>query len=222
MNRKEIDAIPMAGDTSLREQAVDPARTVLLLVDLQNMEYEKGKPDPNDAYYYDRVDQIVVPNNKRLLAACREVGVEPIYTVIESLTLDGRDRSVDHKVSGIFAAKGSWEAQVIPDIAPLENEIVIPKTASGIFNSTNFEYVLRNLCIESLIVTGIVTDQCVEGAVRDGCDRGFFITLVDDACATHSQERHDASLRAVKGYCRVRSTDQLIDELTSHTARQVA
>ncbi|MBM3519069.1 MAG: cysteine hydrolase [Alphaproteobacteria bacterium] len=211
--REEIDAIPLAGDVRIRERPVDPKSTALLLIDLQNMEWQRGKRKPEGGYLYDRMEQHVVPNAKRLLTAARELGIEPIYTVIESYTVDGRDRSVDHKISGIFAAKGSWEAQMIPDLAPLENEIVIPKTASGIFNCTNIEYVLRNLMIESVIAIGIVTDQCVEGAVRDGCDRGFFMTLVGDACATHTQERHDATLRALKGYCRQRTTDQLLAEL---------
>jgi nicotinamidase-related amidase len=154
-----------------------------------------------------------------LLSACREVGVEIIYTVVECLTLDGRDRGLDYKISGIFAAKGSLEAEVIDELAPLENEILIPKTSSSIFNSTNVEYVLRSLGIEYILVMGIVTDQCVETAVRDGCDRGFLMTVIEDACATHSQERHDASLRGIKGYCRIRSTDAVIDELV--TLRQL-
>ena len=213
MNRAEAYAIPPNGNVALRENKVEPLKTALLLVDLQNMEFRPGTRDQKDSYYYDRIENLVIPNNKRLLTACRETGIEPIFTVIESLTIDGRDRSLDHKISGIFVAKGSWEAQVIPDLAPRDNEILIPKTASGIFNSTNFEYVLRNLYIEYLIVTGLVTDQCVEGAVRDGCDRGFLVTLIDDACATHSQDRHDASLRGLKGYCRVRTTDEIIAEL---------
>ena len=62
---------------------------------------------------------------------------------------------------------------------------------------------------------GIVTDQCVETAVRDGCDRGFLMTVVEDACATFSQQRHEESLIGIKGYCRVRSTDALIGELAA-------
>ena len=90
---------------------------------------------------------------------------------------------------------------------------VIPKMSSSVFVSTNIAYVLRNLGIEYLIVMGILTDQCVESAVRDACDEGFLLTLIDDACATKTQERHDATLRAIKGYCRQRKTEQVLAEL---------
>ena len=144
---------------------------------------------------------------------CRNKKIEVIYTVVESLTLDGRDRGLDYKISGIFAAKGSWQAEVVDELKPLENEIIIPKTSSSLFNSTNFEYVLRNLSIQYLMIMGIVTDQCVETAVRDGCDRGFLVTLIEDACATHSQQRHDESLIGVKGYCRIRKTEEILKEI---------
>jgi nicotinamidase-related amidase len=136
-----------------------------------------------------------------------------IETGVKSLTLDGRDRSLDYKVSGIFFPKGAWGAEVLDELKPLPNEIIIPKTSSSLFNSTNFEYVLRNLGVEYVMVMGIVTDQCVETAVRDGCDRGFMMTLVDDACATFSEQRHKEALIGFKGYCRIRTTDQVIEEL---------
>ena len=149
MNRAEAYAIPPNGNVALRENKVEPLKTALLLVDLQNMEFRPGTRDQKDSYYYDRIENLVIPNNKRLLTACRETGIEPIFTVIESLTLDGRDRSLDHKISGIFVAKGSWEAQVIPDLAPRDNEILIPKTASGIF----FPFITSTsaLCAESCL-----------------------------------------------------------------------
>ena len=215
MLRSEIDGIPLEGDVGFRQRAVEPDKTALLVIDLQKGEYNEDKcaAELEDRYLWDRIAQTVIPNGQRLLAACRAAGIEVIFTTIESLTLDGRDRSLDYKISGIFAAKGSWQALPIDELSPLENEIFIPKTSSSVFNSTNIEYVLRNLGIEYILVMGIVTDQCVETAVRDGCDRGFLMTLIDDACATHTQERHEFALRALKGYCRVRSTDALIDEL---------
>ena len=215
MKRSEIDAIPLPGDVAFRQRAVEPNRTALLVVDLQKGEYndEKCRAEPEHAYLWNRIRDVVVPNGQRLIAACRQAGVEVMYTVVESLTLDGRDRSLDYKISGIFAAKGSWEAEVIDELRPDPNDIIIPKTSSSLFNSTNFEYVLRNLRIEYLMVMGVVTDQCVETAVRDGCDRGFLMTVVDDACATSSEARHRESLVGIKGYCRVRSTAQIIAEL---------
>ena len=217
MLKSEIDAIPLEGDASFRQRAVDLDKAALLVIDLQKGEYnaEKVAAEPEDAYLWERIAQTVVPNGQRLLAACREAGVEVIYTVIECLTLDGRDRGLDYKISGIFAAKGSREAEVIDELAPLENEILISKTSSSVFNSTNVEYVMRAMGIEYVLVMGIVTDQCVETAVRDGCDRGFLMTVIEDACATHSQDRHDFSLKGIKGYCRVRTTDAVIHEIVT-------
>jgi ureidoacrylate peracid hydrolase len=215
MQRSEIDAIPLEGDVSFRERAVEPDKAALLVIDLQKGEYNPDKiaAEPDRAYLFERIRDVVIPNGQQLLAACRAAGVEVIYTVVEALTLDGRDRSLDYKVSGIFVAKGSWQALVLDELEPLPNEIVIPKTSSSLFNSTNFEYVLRNLGVEYVMVMGILTDQCVETAVRDGCDRGFMMTLVDDACATFAAQRHTEALVGFKGYCRIRSTAQILDEL---------
>jgi ureidoacrylate peracid hydrolase len=215
MQRGEIDSIPLDGDVSFRQRAIEPDQTALLIIDLQ-----KGlcgdfaiASDPDRAYLHGRLRNSVIPNGQRLISACRAAGVEVIYTVIECLTLDGRDRSLDYKISGLFAAKGSREAEVIDELAPLDNDIVIPKTSSSLFNSTNFDYVLRNLGVEYIMVMGMITDQCVETTVRDGCDRGFLMTVVEDACAAHREQRHKESLAGINGYCRQRSTDELIAEL---------
>lgn len=215
MRRSDIDAIPLEGDTSFRQRAIEPDRSALLVIDLQKGHYneENIAAGPERSYLYNRIRNVVIPNGQRLLEGCRAARVEIIYTVIECLTLDGRDRGLDYKISGLFAAKGSREAQVIDELAPCENEIVIPKTSSSLFNSTNFEYVLRNLGVEYIAVMGMLTDQCVETAVRDGCDRGFLMTVVTDACAADSQRRHEDSLVGIRGYCRQRMTEDLIAEL---------
>ena len=217
MKLSEINALPLEGNVSFRERAVELDRTALLLIDLQKSEYHEAKikAEPQHAYFFDRMKNVVIPSGQKLIAACRRAGVEVIYTTVECYTLDGRDRSLDYKISGIFAAKGSWEAQVLDELAPLPNEIVIPKMSSSVFMSTNIAYVLRNLGVEYVLTMGLLTDQCVESAVRDGCDLGFLVTLIDDACVTYSQERHDATLRAIKGYCRQRKTDAVLAELTA-------
>ncbi|MCG8355064.1 MAG: cysteine hydrolase [Kiloniellales bacterium] len=208
-----------------REVPVVPAETALLFIDVQNYcahrdgsefkELASGASDPTLAYYFECMERSAVPNMQRLQAGCRAAGIEVLYTVIESLTQDGRDRSLDYKITGFNVPKGSWDGKVIDAIAPGDDEIVIPKTASSVFNSTNIDYVLRNLGVRYLILAGVLTDQCVESAVRDACDIGYLVTLVPDACASYTQQRHDDSLRAIKGYCRQRTTAELLEEIAS-------
>ncbi len=155
----------------------------------------------------------MIGNQQRLLSAFREAGQNVLHTIIESLTADGRDRSLDHKLSDMHLPKGSPQAQIITELTPVENEIVLPKTSSGVFNSTNIDYVLRNLETRHLIIAGIVTDQCVDMAVRDAADRGYLVTLVEDACATYSAERHQACLNAIKGYCWITDTATVLGRL---------
>jgi ureidoacrylate peracid hydrolase len=150
---------------------------------------------------------------QRLQKAARKAKVEVMYTTIESLTLDGRDRSLDYKITGFHVPKGSWDGKVIDEIAPERDEIWLPKSSSSVFVSTHIDYILRNLGVKQLILSGIVTDQCVESAIRDACDLGYLVTQVTDACTTYTQERQDFSISAIKGYCRQRTTDHLIAEL---------
>ena len=152
---------------------------------------------------------------QRLQKVCRDKGIEVMYTVIESLTRDGRDRSLDYKITGFNVPKGSGDAMVLDAIKPLDDEIVLPKTSSSVFISTNIDYVLGNLGVDFLVISGLVTDQCISSAVRDACDLGYLVTLVTDACATYSQDRHDTSLSHIKGYCRQRTTEQFMRELAS-------
>jgi ureidoacrylate peracid hydrolase len=100
----------------------------------------------------------------------------------------------------------------VPALAPLADEMVFPKTSSSVFISTNLDYVLRNLGTRYLIIAGCLTDQCVDSAVRDACDLGYLVTVVTDACVTQSAERQESSLRNNRGYCRQRSTAEILAE----------
>ena len=206
-----------------RERNFEPGRTALLNIDMQNGEFNQdilararteGTPESKKRAFFERIAETVLPNQARLQNAARAAGIEVMFTVIESLTQDGRDRSLDHKISGLNVAKGSWEAKVIDEVGPRGDEIIIPKTASGIFNATNISYVLRNLGIDYLVIYGVVTDQCVESAIRDAADRGFLVTQVEDCCAAETPENHATSIEAMRGhYCRTRSTDEVIAEI---------
>lgn len=86
-------------------------------------------------------------------------------------------------------------------------------TSTNVFVSTNIDYVLRNVSTNCLVISGIVTDKCVASATMTACDLGYLVTLVTDACATYTQERHDATLKAIKGYCRQRTTEAFLAEI---------
>ena len=195
-----------------RLRPFDAGRTCLLLVDAQNHVWN---PDVANhfPYFGSQVFQVVLPNLRRLVDAFRDAGAEVLYTVMENLTQDGRDRSLDYKLSDISVGRGSWEAQVLDELAPGDDDIVLSKTSSGVFNSTNLDYLLRNIGIETLVVTGFLTDQCVDHTVRDAADRGFNPICIADACATHSRARHENALSLFSGYCRTMTTTEILAEI---------
>ena len=206
-----------------RDLPLVPYESALLFVDVQNFSaHRKGAEfaDLTDdhfkkkyGWFFNELEARVIPNMQAIQSACRQAGVEVMYTTIESLTRDGRDRSLDYKITGFNVPKGSWDGKVIDALAPDEDEIVLPKSSSSVFVSTHIDYILRNLGVKQLVLSGLLTDQCVESAVRDACDLGYLVTAVTDACLTYTQERHDNSLRAIKGYCRQITSQDLIEEL---------
>jgi nicotinamidase-related amidase len=193
-----------------RDRPILKGRAALLVIDVQNgtcgPAQAKSKPE-----FHAAATARVIPNIRRLLDAFRRAELEVTFTVMENATKDGRDRSLDYKLSGIDIAKGSWEAKILDDVAPKGDEIVLPKTSSSVFNSTNIDYLLRNIGIEDVFVTGFLTDQCIDHAVKDGADRGYYMNCVHDACAAETEARHDAALSCFRGYCRMLATGEVLD-----------
>lgn len=197
---------------------LDLGKTALLLVDMQRIWLEPGlDPDHSDwgadHYFYVETRERVIPNHKRLLAAARSAGVEVIHTIIQSLTEDGRDRSLDYKLTPIHVPPSLPEGLPPPELGPVGDEILLPKSSSGVFNSTNLDYLLKNIGIRHLLVAGILTDQCVDMAVRDGADRGYLVACVADACASPTAFRHENAIRAFGGYCWVTDTATIVERL---------
>ncbi|KAI1699149.1 isochorismatase family domain-containing protein [Ditylenchus destructor] len=212
-----VTMVPPAGTQGLtRDAPYQPGETALLLVDMQKAFLNPGSTGNPAAlnfgpYFYEHTSAVTVPNAAKVLKAARENGVQVLHTIIQSLTEDGRDRSLDHKLSGFHVGPNDPEADPVEPLAPKGDEIVIKKTSSGVFNSTNIDYVLRNIGIKYLVIAGILTDQCVDMAVRDAADRGYFVTCISDACAAPSQERHESALRAFGGYCWTADSDTVIE-----------
>jgi ureidoacrylate peracid hydrolase len=215
-----------------REIEIDPEATAILYIDVQNFncrrdggEYvglDDATVEARYGYFFREMARRGIPNMQRLQAACRAGGIEVMYTVVENLTQDGRDRSLDYKITGFNVPKGSPDAKVIEELQPLDDEIVLPKTSSSVFISTNIDYVLRNLGVRHLILVGVLTDQCVDSAIRDACDLGYLVTVPTDACVTQSEERQETSLRNNRGYGRQISTAALVSEIERLTVGRVA
>ncbi len=203
---------------------LDSSKTALLIVDMQN---EFIRRDSNEALafqaagqwerwlpFHDRLDEIVIPNNLRLLQYFRSRQMAVTYGRIACLRSDGQDRSPVQKEegwNGIFLPANSPGAQIIDELAPLPDEIVVNKTTDSVTTGTNYLTLLRFMGIETVVVTGIVTDQCVACTVRGLADAGLKVICVEDACAAGSMELHDAELKIMNViYCNVLSTDETI------------
>jgi len=206
-------------------ESLEEHKTALLVIDLQYLDAapghgvfadaeNSGVPKEAQEYYFKRLDHVVLPNVRRLQDRFRDAGLEVIHTRIMSLTKDGRERSAGHKRLNLHAPPGSKEAEFLQEIAPKGDEIIINKTASGVFNATNIEYLLRNMGITGLFICGVYTNECVSTTVRDACDRGFYTTLINDACATVTPQLHNATIETIRDrYARVMTTEQALKEI---------
>lgn len=197
-----------------------PATTALMIIDMQYYfacpyyglaaKLKARGQEGSLAYFFGQLPE-VIKNISRLLEFFRQAKSEMIFVRIQSLTQDCREIGFVHKRLGTRIPLGSKEGEIIPELAPRENEIVISKTTTSLFNSSNADTVLRNLGIKTLVMTGVNTHACVESAVRDASDLGYEVILVKDGCAAFSQERHDNSLLVMQdAFAKVVSTDKLL------------
>ena len=133
--------------------------------------------------------------------------------------VDSSDRSRVQSTVGwndIYVYVGDDSAKMVDELTPLEDEIVVNKTTDSVSLGTNYTQILHNMGIDTVIVTGVVTDQCVASTIRVLADQGFRVICPEDSCAAATQELHEAELRIMNViYCTVLSTDetiQLIEE----------
>lgn len=195
---------------------LDRRTTALLVIDIQNTYLEPKDTEAETRRwqpFYDRMNTIVIPNNARLLDWARGEGIEVMFARIACETEDGRDRSLSQKKPGfnyLLLPKDREDSQIVPQLAPKGDEIVVTKTTDSALTGTNLRLMLRNLGITDVIVTGIFTDQCVSSTVRSLADESFGVVVVDDACAAATDALHERELEIINMiYCHVVSADDL-------------
>lgn len=195
---------------------LDPQRTALLVIDIQNT-YMEVDADPVEAErwepFRERMNQVVIPNTAKLVADCRERGVEVIFARIACLKSDGRDRSLSQKKPGfnyLLLPKDREDSQLVAELTPDVEDIVVLKTTDSALTGTNLRLLLRNMEISDVIVTGIFTDQCVSSTVRSLADESFGVVVVEDCCAAATEELHLNELKSINMiYCHVVQSEDI-------------
>jgi ureidoacrylate peracid hydrolase len=156
----------------------------------------------------------VIHNIRRVQNACRKAGIEVIFIKIQSYARDGRDLSPSYKTKGLQCPPGSKEAQILEELQPVGDEIVIPKLSTNAFTSSPIDPLLRYLGITKLLVCGVNTNYCVETFIRNAYDLGYEVVLLEDCCATIVEEHHRVTCEEVDDiFCKVRSTDQILSAM---------
>ena len=202
------------------ELKLEKANTALLVIDLQNVYTKFANKDPRWKEFSKRLNETVLPNVKKIEALFRKNKQDVIFARIACHLKDGRDRSLSQKMSGwnnILITLDDDDSQIIDDIAPINDEIVVTKTTDSALTGTNLRLILNNLGIKTVVCAGIFTDQCVASTVRSLSDESFYVVVLEDACAAGTMELHNAELTIINNiYAKVCSTDDLIKVLSSN------
>jgi len=200
-----------------------PERTALLVIDIQNTYVERppreAVPEDERARYdlwtpfHERMRHVVIPNTKKVLDRFRARGIECLFARIACLKTDGRDRSLSQKMPGwnyLLLPYREHPSQLVDELQPREDEIVVLKTTDSALTGTNLRLILHNMGIETVVVAGIFTDQCVSSTVRSLADESFHVVVLEDCCAAGTDKLHRRELEIINMiYCHVMRHDEL-------------
>ena len=219
---------PTYVDSFTRPFTLAPERTALVVVDMQyasgsrehglgRLLASQGKLD-SARERFDRIDQVIIPNTRRLLTTFRGLGAEVIYVTLGPAKPDYSDAPIH--LRAWFEATGNHlgtkEHEIVAELAPEPGELVLRKTTIGAFASTEIESALRGLGISDIVVTGVSTNNCVGMTAMEAADRQFGVVLAADATGTCSEAMQNATLDTFRRlWGRVLTCDEIIAELES-------
>ena len=229
MPAPEFEGIANIVGGGLPDSRVTARSTALMIIDMQYVDAHRdhgigaaGKANGLTAkmeYYFSRLETSTIPNLARILQRCREARLPVVHVRVMNKSGNSADTSWRYKCMGILVPPGHRDADFIEELAPVQGEIVLDKTTSSVFVSTNADFVLRNMGIDTLIMTGVVTNNCVESSTRTAGDLGYRVLLVEDATAARTQEGHDATIRHLDhNFAIVKSTRQILAEIDAAAA----
>jgi biuret amidohydrolase len=215
------------GAPDAEDPVLERGRTALLVIDVQNTYLLQPDPATFDdadrkraeawAPFHSRMRETVIPAIRRLQDRFRADGHEVLFARIACHTRDGRDRSLSQKMPGwnnLLLPKDEWASQIVLELAPQADEIVVTKTTDSALTGTNLRLILTNLGITHVVCCGIFTDQCVSSTVRSLADESFAVIVADDACAAASDALHRHELEIINNiYCHVMSADDVLSYL---------
>lgn len=207
----------MTGDVKIRAQPYDwphdghlsPERTALIIVDMQR-DFCHSEGYVASMGYDTSPAEKIVPNVMLLRKRVRSWGGLIVHTR-EGHRPDLSDVS-SHKLwrsknggacigtkgpLGRLLVRGEPGWEIIPELSPLEREIVIDKIGYSAFWGTDLDAILRQRSIQKLLLAGVTTDICVHSTLRDAVDRGYECLVVSDACAATKTENHFAALDTI-------------------------
>jgi nicotinamidase-related amidase len=209
----------------MTERAVAPARAALLIIDMQNASGARdgalgrrlrAEGSAVGDYRFDRIERLVTPHALRLRERFRALGRPVLHVTVGAALPDASDAPPHMRKLFVETRNhlGSREHEIIDALKPLPGEHLLRKTTIGAFASTNIDSLLRALGAEQLWLCGVSTNMCVETTAREAADRGYLVTLVEDACGTTHEELHQVTMRNFQRlFGRVRSTAQSLEEL---------
>jgi len=185
---------------------LDPRTTALVLIDLQRGIVTRPVA-PHAA-------ADVVAQAQRLAVRCREVGATVVLVRV-AFAADGRDRLAPRTDTPPFSGTPpAGFSDIVPELGPLEHDIVITKKNWGAFYGTELDLQLRRRGIRTIILGGISTNLGVESTARDAYERGYEQVLVEDAMAGLSAEAHRFAVTTIfPRIGMVRSTEDVLGSL---------
>lgn len=150
---------------------------------------------------FDQEAKKAAVNAGRLLSTCRDRGFEIFHMRPEARA--GRKTRLIVPSSGETLA--TYEV-----LAPRKGELVFAETGGDAFAETRLDYVLRNMNIDNLIICGLTTDQNVLLSTIKAVDLGYRVVLVEDACATFTQEAHSTFIKWFRTFVNVKTTQEML------------